>query len=87
MRNSRLQYSENGTELLSHRYADVLERCISDISVFRSLKELELGPCYGNINILVEFDYPIWKGVAPAPSIPAHPVIQSTNLVRLINFI
>jgi hypothetical protein len=74
LRNSRLQYSENGTELLLHRYVGVSERCLSDVSVFRSSKELELGLRCGNINILVEFDYRIWKGLAPAPSISAHPV-------------
>jgi hypothetical protein len=40
------------------------------------LKELELGPRCGNINILVEFDFPIWKGVAPAQILSAHPVMS-----------
>ena len=51
-----MQYSENGTELLLHRVAGVSERWPGDISVFRSLKELELDPRCGNTNILVESD-------------------------------
>jgi hypothetical protein len=45
------------------------------------LEDVELGPRYGNINILVEFEYPIWKRVAPAPSIPA----PSEGRLRLIS--
>ena len=48
MRNLRLQYSKNGIELLLYKYVGVSERFPGDVSVFKSLKELELDPRCGN---------------------------------------
>ena len=79
LRNLRRQSSENRTELLLHKYVDVLGRCPGDVSVFNSSKELELGRRCGNNNILVVLITQFGWGVAPAPSIPAPPVVVLLN--------
>ena len=76
LRNSRQQSSENGTELLLHKYVDVLGRCPGDVSVFNSSKELELGRRCGNNNILVVLITQFGWGLAPAQILSAPPVLD-----------
>src|SRR6266852_2133629 len=73
---SKQQSSEKRIESQLHRFADVSGRCLGGVSVYKNLKESELGPLCGNKydnNTNVHFENHI---VVPVRRIPAPLVVH-----------